>query len=132
MIPELALGKLPASWMLIVVVLNLRVAIKAKGNAVLEAVVSPFGNRPNVVGLNPDAAELMAYATAACRGDKRHIDNILWEAHLASPDLKSRSANTNASTGQKHSFRDDAHPAFPLRGGIPAGIGPIGPTRHLA
>jgi hypothetical protein len=42
MLPKLALGKLTSSWMLIVVVFNLSVAIKTEGNAVLEAVVSPF------------------------------------------------------------------------------------------
>jgi hypothetical protein len=42
MLPEFALGKLTSSWMLIVVVINFRVAIKTEGNTVLEAVVSPF------------------------------------------------------------------------------------------
>jgi hypothetical protein len=56
--------------MLIVVVLNFRVAIKAKRNAVLEAIVSPLGNRPNVMRLDPDTTELVAYATAASCSDK--------------------------------------------------------------
>jgi len=81
MLPKLALGKLTSSWMLIVVVFNLRVAIKTEGNAVLKAVVSPLGNRPNVMRLDPDATELVADATAASRSDKGQIDDIFWEAH---------------------------------------------------
>jgi len=76
MLPEFALGKLTSSWMLIVVVLNLRVAIKTEGNAVLEAVVSPLGNRPNVMRLDPDATELVADATAASRGNERRINDF--------------------------------------------------------
>ena len=76
MLPELALGKLTSSWMLIVVMLNFRVAIKTEGNAVLEAVVSPLGYRPNVMRLDPDATELVADATAASCSDKGQLDDI--------------------------------------------------------
>jgi len=76
MLPELALGKLTSSWMLIVVMLNFRVAIKTEGNAVLEAVVSPLGYRPNVMRLDPDATELVADATAASRGNECRINDF--------------------------------------------------------
>jgi len=76
MLPELALGKLTSPWMLIVVMLNFRVAIKTEGNAVLEAIVSPLGNRPNVMRLDPDATELVADATAASRGNERRINDF--------------------------------------------------------
>jgi hypothetical protein len=76
MLPELALGKLTSSWMLIVVVFNLRVAIKAQRNTVLKAVLSSFGGGPNVVRLDPDATELVADATAASCSDKGQLDDI--------------------------------------------------------
>jgi hypothetical protein len=76
MLPELALGKLTSFWMLIVVVFNLRVAIKAQRYTVLKAVLSSFGGGPNVVRLDPDATELVADATAASRGNERRINDF--------------------------------------------------------
>ena len=62
MLPEFALGKLTSSWMLIVVVLNLRVAIKTEGNAVFKAVVTAKVLWFEVVRLNSDPTEFVANA----------------------------------------------------------------------
>ena len=62
MLPKLALGKLTSSWMLIVVVFNLRVAIKTEGNAVLKAVVTTKVLWFKMVRLNSYPTEFVANA----------------------------------------------------------------------
>jgi hypothetical protein len=63
MLPQFSLRKLAPSGMVIVVVLDFRMAIKAEGNAIFKAVVAALLLWLEMMRLNAYAAKFAAYAT---------------------------------------------------------------------